>query len=118
MPPRPRAVPRSCAAGVQLMICLITTAARPRAGARRANVGFGQQANGWVRALARRSLCSDFYENSVAKPFAIIEDRDDLGGDPDQKDAFLAGQCVSEDLWKTRPCRCTLCSAPSGIRPQ
>ena len=32
-----------------------------------------------------------FYQIGVAKPFAVIEDRDDLGSDPDQKDAFLAG---------------------------
>jgi hypothetical protein len=69
----------------------ITTQQAESGSAPSSTSGFGQQANGWDRALARRGPRSDFYEIGVAKPFAIIEDRDDLGGDPDQKDAFLAG---------------------------
>jgi hypothetical protein len=46
------------------------------------------------RVSARRCSPSDFYQIGATKPFAVIEYRDDVGGDPDQKDAFLAGQCV------------------------
>ena len=54
----------------------------------------------WQHVSARWCSPSDFYQIGVAKPFAVIEYRDDVGGDPDQKDAFLAGQCVPQDLWK------------------
>ena len=36
----------------------------------------------------------------MPKPFAVIENANDLGGDPDQEDTFLSGQCVPQDLRK------------------
>ena len=51
-----------------------------------------------IGASSARDLPALGGSASVAKPFAIIEDRDDLWGDPDQKDAFLAGQCISQDM--------------------
>jgi hypothetical protein len=62
------------------------------------HVGFAQQAQGWQRVSGRQCSPSDFYQIGVTKPFAVIEYRDNVGGDPDHKDAFLAGQCVPQDL--------------------
>jgi hypothetical protein len=47
-----------------------------------------------------RDAPSEFDEVGVPKPFAIIENGNDLGGDPDQEETFLSGQCVSQDLGK------------------
>jgi hypothetical protein len=52
--------------------------------------------------LASAAITGEFIfaTHHVSKPFAIIENRDELGRNPDQENTLLAGQYVSQDLWK------------------